>query len=58
LTDPSHAQLERPGVTFATATPADLTPGAAVFVSAGRGGDGALTSGRIVVGNHGVAPPM
>jgi len=47
-----------PIVTFATAMPTDLTPGAAVFVLAERGGDGALTSGRVVVGNHGVAPPM
>jgi hypothetical protein len=47
-----------PIVTFATASPADLTPGAAVFVSAERGADGALTSGRVVVGNNGVAPPM
>jgi hypothetical protein len=47
-----------PIVTFAAASPADLTPGAAVFVVAERGGDGALTAGRVVVGNHGVAPPM
>lgn len=47
-----------PIVTFATATPADLTPGAAVFVSAERGGDGKLTANRVVVGNHGIAPPM
>jgi hypothetical protein len=47
-----------PIVTFATATPADLTPGAAVVVMAQRGTDGALTSNRVIVGNHGVAPPM
>jgi hypothetical protein len=47
-----------PIVTVATATPADLTPGAAVFVIAERGTDGSLTSNRVVVGNHGVAPPM
>jgi hypothetical protein len=47
-----------PIVTFATASPADLKPDAAVFVVAERGGDGALTAGRVVVGNHGVAPPM
>ncbi len=47
-----------PIVTFAPATPADLTPGAAVFVVAERGANGELTSGRVVVGNHGVAPPM
>jgi hypothetical protein len=47
-----------PVVTFAPAAPADLTPGAAVFVIAERGANGELTSGRVVVGNHGVAPPM
>src|SRR5262245_31271029 len=47
-----------PIVTFAPATPADLTTGAAVFVIAERGADGELSSGRVVVGNHGVAPPM
>jgi len=47
-----------PVVTFAPATPADLKPGAAVFVNAQRGSDGGLTSNRVVVGNHGVAPPM
>jgi len=47
-----------PIVTFASATPADLKPGAAVFVTAARGADGKLVSRRIVVGNHGIAPPM
>jgi hypothetical protein len=47
-----------PIVTFAAATPADLAPGATVFVAAERGADGALTSGRVVVGSHGVVPPM
>jgi hypothetical protein len=47
-----------PIVTFAAATPADLAPGAAVFVVAEKGSDGTLTAGRVVVGNHGVAPPM
>jgi len=47
-----------PIVTFASATPADLTPGTAVFVNAERGSDGKLVSGRVVVGNHGIAPPM
>ncbi|WP_292495261.1 hypothetical protein [Mesorhizobium sp.] len=47
-----------PIVTFATATPADLTPGAAVFVNAKRGGDRKLVANRVVVGNHGIAPPM
>jgi len=47
-----------PIVTVAPATPADLKPGATVFVSAERGSDGTLTSARVVVGNHGVVPPM
>ncbi|RAZ88437.1 hypothetical protein DPM33_23180 [Mesorhizobium hawassense] len=47
-----------PIVTFAAATPADLAPGVAVFVNAERGSDGKLTGNRIVVGNHGIAPPM
>jgi hypothetical protein len=47
-----------PIVTFAAATPADIKPGVAVFVNAKRGGDGKLVANRVVVGNHGVAPPM
>ncbi|MEI9403453.1 hypothetical protein [Mesorhizobium argentiipisi] len=47
-----------PIVTFASATPADLTPGVAVFVNAEHGADGKLVANRVVVGNHGVAPPM
>ena len=47
-----------PVVTFAPATPADLKPGATVFVNAERGSDGTLTSGRVVVGNNGIVPPM
>lgn len=47
-----------PVVTFATATPTDLKPGATVFVVAQRGGDGTLSAGRVVVGNNGVVPPM
>jgi len=47
-----------PVVTFAAATPKDLTPGMAVFVTAERDGAGKLVSRRIVVGNHGVVPPM
>jgi hypothetical protein len=47
-----------PIVTFAAATPADIKPGVAVFVNAKRGGDGNLVANRVVVGNHGVAPPM
>ena len=47
-----------PIVTFAPAKPADLAPGVAVFVNAERGGDGKLVASRVVVGNHGIAPPM
>ena len=47
-----------PIVTFAPATPADLKPGATVFVNAERGSDGTLTAGRVVVGNNGIVPPM
>jgi hypothetical protein len=47
-----------PIVTFAPATEADLKPGAAVFVPAQRGDDGALASGFVAVGMNGVDPPM
>ena len=47
-----------PVVTFAPATPTDLKPGATVVVTAEREADGTLSSGRVVVGNNGVAPPM
>jgi len=47
-----------PVVTFATAMPTDLKPGATVFVTAQRDGGGTLSSSRVVVGNHGVVPPM
>lgn len=47
-----------PIVTVATAAPADLAPGVPVFVTAEHGSNGKLVSRRIVVGNHGVAPPM
>ena len=47
-----------PVVTFAPATPTDLKPGATVFVTAQHDGDGTLSSGRVVVGNNGVVPPM
>jgi hypothetical protein len=47
-----------PVVTFAPATPTDLKPGATVFVTAQRDGDGTLSSSRVVVGNNGVVPPM
>jgi hypothetical protein len=47
-----------PIVTFGPATEADLKPGAAVFVPAQRGDDGALAAGFVVVGTNGVDPPM
>ncbi|MBZ9798352.1 hypothetical protein [Mesorhizobium sp. ES1-4] len=47
-----------PIVTVASATPSDLAPGVPVFLTAERDSDGALISRRIVVGNHGVVPPM
>jgi len=47
-----------PIVTFAPATAADLKPGATVFVPAQRGDDGMLSTGLVVVGENGVAPPM
>ena len=47
-----------PVVTFAPATPTDLKPGATVVVTAERAADGTLSSGRVVGGNNGVAPPM
>jgi len=47
-----------PVVTFAPAMPADLKPGATVFVSARREADGTLHSSRVVVGTNGVVPPM
>ena len=47
-----------PVVTFAPATPDDLKPGATVFVPAEAGPGPALSAGFVVVGTHGVAPPM
>lgn len=47
-----------PVVTFAAATPADLKPGAAVFIPAEQGAGGKLSTHQVVVGKNGVAPPM
>jgi hypothetical protein len=47
-----------PIVTFGPATEADLKPGAAVFVPAQKGDDGALATGFVAVGTNGVDPPM
>ncbi|MBA1271800.1 hypothetical protein G7026_00390 [Pseudomonas azotifigens] len=47
-----------PVVTLAPATQADLKPGATVFIPAEKGPDGVVTTQRVVVGTHGVVPPM
>ena len=47
-----------PVVTFAPATKADLVKGATVFIPATKDAKGMLTAGRVVVGMHGVVPPM
>ena len=51
-------QQDTPVVTLAPATPADLKPGAVVFVSAEKGANGAISSGQVIVGKNGVVPPM
>jgi len=47
-----------PVVTLASATRADLKPGAVVFISAEKGASGAITAQRVVIGTNGVVPPM
>lgn len=47
-----------PIVTFGAAGKADLKPGARVFFSATRNGDGRLATGRVTVEKDGVPPPM
>jgi hypothetical protein len=47
-----------PIVTFAPATPADLKPGAVVFLIAEKGAGGAITARRVTVETKGVVPPM
>jgi hypothetical protein len=47
-----------PVVTFAPAEKADVKAGAPVFLSATKTPAGTLTTGRLVVGTNGVAPPM
>jgi hypothetical protein len=47
-----------PVVTFATATKADLKAGAVVFIPSKKADDGSISAGRVVVGTHGVVPPM
>lgn len=47
-----------PAVTLAAATKADLKPGAVVFISAEKTASGVISAQQIVVGTHGVVPPM
>jgi hypothetical protein len=47
-----------PIVTFGPATPADLTPGKAVFVPGEKNAAGIISTKRVVVEMNGVAPPM
>jgi hypothetical protein len=53
-----HVAQGAPIVTFAPAERADVKPGAPVFFSATKGADGKFSTGRVVVGKDGVAPPM
>jgi hypothetical protein len=47
-----------PVVRLTQATPDDIKPGAAIFVSADKDATGSLSSARLVVGRNGVVPPM
>jgi opacity protein-like surface antigen len=47
-----------PVVTLAPATPADVTPGAIVFIPAEKAADGSLVANQVIVGKNGVVPPM
>ena len=42
----------------ATASRADLRPGAKVFITATKGADDAFTASRVTVGKDGVDPPQ
>jgi hypothetical protein len=54
-----HVAAGAPVVTFMPAERADVKPGAPVFVSgASKSADGKLSTGSVVVGKDGVAPPM
>jgi hypothetical protein len=53
-----HVPLRTPVVTFVPADRADLKPGRKVFFSAVKGADGSLSASRVIVGTHGVNPPM
>jgi hypothetical protein len=47
-----------PVVTFAPATKDDLIPGSIVFIPAAMDTKGAIATHQVVVGTHGVVPPM
>jgi hypothetical protein len=47
-----------PIVTFAPATPADLKPGAVVFIPGEKSDAGAISTKRVIVSTNGVVPPM
>ena len=47
-----------PVVAIVPSTPADISPGAPVFVPAQRQPDGSLQSGAVIFGRDGVIPPM
>ncbi|MFC7397563.1 hypothetical protein ACFQU1_10200 [Chelatococcus sp. GCM10030263] len=47
-----------PIVTLASATTADLKPGAIVFIVAAKTASGGFASHQVVVGTNGVVPPM
>ena len=53
-----HVPATTPIVTPAPASTSDLVPGARVFVSAARDGEGRLSATRVTVEKDGVAPPM
>jgi hypothetical protein len=47
-----------PVVTFAPATESDIKSGATVFIPSERAADGSMSALRVVVGTHGIVPPM
>jgi hypothetical protein len=47
-----------PIVTFAPATPADLKPGAVVFIPGEKSDAGVISTKRVIVSTNGVVPPM
>jgi len=47
-----------PVVTFAPATESDIKSGATVFIPSERAADGSMSALHVVVGTHGIVPPM